>query len=53
VTKFDFVIEMLLQTGKINRERDLVPLLERFAENRDPEGKHVKDCYGVSIYNTI
>eukprot|EP01036_Dinobryon_divergens_P026543 gene26543-35210_t len=38
VTKFDFVIEMLLQTGKINRERDLVPLLERFAENKDPEG---------------
>jgi hypothetical protein len=38
VTKFDFVIEMLLQTGKIHRERDLLPLLEKFAEDKSLEG---------------
>jgi len=37
VTKFDFVIEMLLQTGKIHRERDLLPLLEKFAEDKSLE----------------
>ena len=45
VTKFDFVIEMLLHTGKINRERDLQPLLEKFVENKNVEGVHAKDLF--------
>lgn len=33
ISKFDFVVEMLVHSGKIDRERDLNPLLKRFSED--------------------